>query len=283
MAGKRRRDRDSRPEPTRDQRDRVFAASRTQECERRETGDRDREHCSDEPDTTELRFEHIPDQGGAERGIQPEPARVRALETDPGDRHNRQQHRGHRKRRPQRPAHHRRLRSQHKRQDARPADAEQDEREVEEPNDIEAPVNRPRAALILQNLTRNTSGPGARLADMEDKRTTDRMRVRRHDPPRDRVGPPRQARPKPDGDLPRLWPGRPAIVDAASCTVVHPHGAKRRLDRLAEAQHNTLRSTGQHLVAGGNRRHKLRMRPRRRSSRQRGDHSHRHRHADAQH
>ena len=159
--------------------------------------DRKREHRPDKPDATELRLQHVSDQRACgrqrrARGRSPSPPRDRS-------------------RRATRPpaarpctasAAHSGLRtvaasrSQHKREDARPADAEQDEREVEEANDVEATVDRPRAALLVQHLARNTGRPGPGLADVEDERATDRVRVRRHHPPGDRIRPPRQARPK---------------------------------------------------------------------------------------
>jgi hypothetical protein len=200
---------------------------------------RDRRRGLQQPDTPEARVEHSLDHVRIERLDHAEPARGRALEDDAG--------RGSR-REPEACDCQRRRQTASKRASAvpedeherrRPARRREQQPEVDEANGGRERTHASRAAL--EHLGGDSGRLRARLADVEDERAGDRMRVSRDHPPRDgvravgqlavqvyrkrrRVGP-RHA--------PRVHPPRRGIEDADA--------AERGLHRFVEAQHDARR------------------------------------------
>ncbi len=122
----------------------------------------------------------------------------------------------------------------------RAADGQQEQGEVEEAHRREQHLHVPRCAGA-EYLRRDALRPGSRCLDVEDERAGDRVRVAGHDPPRDRVGAPREIVLEPDRDGIRGRTLNAPGVHAACVRVEDAHSAERRLDGLVEAQADARR------------------------------------------
>ena len=115
----------------------------------------------------------------------------------------------------------------------RAAHDEEEEGEVEEPPFGEDDAHRlRRAGELIEGDARARSA----LDDVEHERARDGIRIRRDDPPADRVGSGREVRREPDRDLAVERLGDVAVVDPLPVAVEHAQRAERDVDRLVELE-----------------------------------------------
>ena len=200
-----------------------------------------------EPDRAEPRSQHRRDDVPVQRLAEPEAACGRALEHDPCERHERKQQRGTCEQEREPRACLRRCLAEADDEHQRAAADQEEKQEVERPHDREQHRHRGRRAA-LEHLRRHAGRVRTGSADVEDERTRDRMPVRRHRPPRHRVGAAGEPPVERDPRLPLARPLDLTRVDAACLRVVDADRAERRLDRLVEPEQHRPRALLEHRI-----------------------------------